>query len=280
MRPWGETIQHRSMGEVVSIAFAVMVSASLSHASSLTDEAQTAWSHREQPGQTEMAIELWDKAFKENPSQTEILILLTKASGRAFRHANANDRKHWADVARRYGETAIAKNPQSSDAYAQYGAALGQWAQMHKGIHSVKVVREAMELLRRSVAMDAKNALPHMLLAEIFRRAPHWITKGDKAKALEEAHLAAQLGNTYAINHLTLARALLDNGDKEGAISELGKILDLPAPPDAIPEHHSDQETARELLNKLGGTVQRANPSTSSTPNCGSDGMCKETGAP
>ena len=37
-------------------------------------------------------------------------------------------------------EKAVDKNPQNSDVYAVYGEALGQWANEHKGLHSLKVV--------------------------------------------------------------------------------------------------------------------------------------------
>src|SRR5205823_5272589 len=91
------------------------------------ERAQAAWQNREQPGELEEAIRLWDQAFKADPSHAELLIDLTKACGRAVRHASTSaDKRRWADQAKAYGAKAVRVNPKSSDAYAAYGEALGQ----------------------------------------------------------------------------------------------------------------------------------------------------------
>jgi len=75
---------------------------------------------------------------------------------------------------------------------------------------------------------------------------------GDKKKALGHAQLAVQYGPTYAINHLVLARAYLDLGQKEEGIMELQKVVTLTPPPDAVPETRADQETATVILRSMG----------------------------
>src|SRR5579872_2765488 len=50
-------------------------------------EAEKAWAKRDQPGQTERAIELWQKALASQPQSVDVLTRLTRACGRAVRHA-------------------------------------------------------------------------------------------------------------------------------------------------------------------------------------------------
>ena len=74
-------------------------------ATSPADDAKAAWAQRDQPGQTEKAIHLWQLALKENPQESALWIDLTKAMGRAVRHArNSSEKKRWADQARMAGE--------------------------------------------------------------------------------------------------------------------------------------------------------------------------------
>jgi tetratricopeptide (TPR) repeat protein len=219
---------------------------------SLTQQAELAWKDRDKPGQTEQAIQLWQQAVKAEPARGELWTLLTKACGRAVRHAKTPaERKRWADLARDYGKKAIHRSPQSSDAYAAYGEALGQWADAHKGIHSLKTVRQAVEALTQAVHLDPKNAYAHMLLSSFYREAPGVISVGDKAKALEQAKLAVEYGPGYAINHLVLAKIDLDRGLKDQAIEELRVIMKLTPPPDAIPETRADQATSAAMLKDL-----------------------------
>jgi tetratricopeptide (TPR) repeat protein len=223
------------------------------HADPLPSQAQAAWAQRDQPGQTEKAIDLWQKALKENPNQPELWINVTKALGRAVRHASATaEKRKWADQAREAGEKAVTQNPQSPEAWAYNAEAIGQWANAHKGPGSLRKVRQAVDALKKSIAMKPDYAYAHMLLAEFYRQAPAHISVGDKKKALEEAKLAVTHGPGYAINHIAYARALIDNNQKASAIAELRAVLILTPPRNAVPETHADQETARELLKSVG----------------------------
>jgi tetratricopeptide (TPR) repeat protein len=215
--------------------------------------AERAWRHRDRPGQTEAAIAAWEKAIKEDPTHPGVYIALTKACGRAYRHSETPlERQHWADEGRIYGALAIANNSSSPDAYAEYGAALGQWAEAHKGVHSLHAVREAIINLTKALELNPRHAYAHMLLAEFYRQSPGWpISVGNMKKALAHAQFAVQYGPEYAINHLILAKVYISMGKKPEAKQELEKILTLPPPDDAAPETRSDQATARELLKSL-----------------------------
>jgi tetratricopeptide (TPR) repeat protein len=218
-------------------------------AAATAEEAQAAWAQRDQAGQTEKAIRFWQQALKENPNQPELWLDLTKALGRAVRHAkNGAARKKWADEARAAGEKGVAENPGKPEALAYYAEAIGQWADAHKGPGSLKKVKLAVEALKKALALNPHYAYAHMLLAEFYRQAPSFISVGDKKKALEQAQAAVQDDPAHAINHVVYARALLDNNRKEEAMTQLRTALSLPAPADAVPETKADQETARELL--------------------------------
>jgi tetratricopeptide (TPR) repeat protein len=220
---------------------------------SLEQQAQLAWQERDKPGQTEKAVDLWQQAAAADPARGDLWIVLTKAMGRAVRHAQTlEERRQWADRARDAAQKALARNAPSSDAYAAYGEALGQWADAHKGVHSLKAVSQAVEALKRAVALNPENAYAHMLLASFYREAPSVISVGDKGKAYKHARLAVLYGPGYAINHLVLARVDLDLDQKVEAIKELQLILAMTPPDDAVPETQADQETAQKLLQDLG----------------------------
>ena len=215
-------------------------------------QAEKAWRHRDQPWQTETAIALWERGLQEHPERVDLYIALTRSCGRAYRHSQtAKERDFWSNEGRAYGALAVAKNPANPEAYAHYGEALGQWAQAHKGIHSLGAVRDAVNALQKAVALRPDYAYARMLLASFYRQSPRFFSVGDKAGALEEARLAVKYGPGVAINHLVLARCYLDFGKKEEARKELEFITRMKPPPDAVPETRADQETARELLKNL-----------------------------
>jgi tetratricopeptide (TPR) repeat protein len=220
---------------------------------SLADQAQAAWQARSQPGQTEASIRLFRQAAEAQPTNAELWIDLSKALGRAVRHATSiMEKRQSANEARRAAEKAVQLSPRNSEAYTVYGEALGQWAEAHNGVPSLHAVRLAVASLRKALALKPDNAYAHMLLASFYRQSPRIISVGNRAEALEEARLAVQYGPAYAINHLVLARVLLDAGNQEEAISELQKIVSLFPPADAIPETRADQETAQSMLRSMG----------------------------
>jgi len=233
--------------------------------SAIEQQAKYAWASREEPGRTEDAIRLWTQAVAAEPERLDLRISLAKVLGRGVRHApDAKQQKIWADQARAAAEEAVRLGPKSADAYTIYGEALGQWADVNKGVHSLSSVRKAVSSLQIAIGLDPRHAYAHMLLAEFYRQTPRLISVGNKEKALAQAKLAVEYGPEYAINHLVLARAFLDLGKHDEAITELQKILALSAPEDAIPETHADQETAQTMLHSLG-----VNPPQ---PACGESG--------
>ncbi|MFA5975788.1 MAG: hypothetical protein WC859_06420 [Elusimicrobiota bacterium] len=220
---------------------------------SLIQQAEAAWAKRDQAGQTLRAITLWEQALRENPAQRSLLIPLTSACGRAYRHAKSrSERIHWADKTRRFGEEAVAKNPENAWAWTVDGEALGQWAEAHKGIQSLKAVKQAIQVLQKAVALDPKQYYAHMLLSQFYSRAPRFFSVGNTRKGLDEAQLAVQYGPQYAITHLSLARNLRQMGQQQEAIGEYKKILLLTPPADAVPETLANQNDAREELRSLG----------------------------
>jgi tetratricopeptide (TPR) repeat protein len=220
-------------------------------AEKLMQKAEIAWENRDAPGQTETAIAAWEAALKEDARRTDLYIPLTKAACRAYRQAESKkERLKWVALARSYGEQAVKLNKDTPQAYAEYGAALGQWAQAHKGIRALSVVKEAVKHLEKAVAMDPHYAHAHMLLARFYLDAPRF-SVGDKTKAYEHAQLAVEYGGNYVINRMTLEKVLIERGEKEKARQQLEAALKLRPPPDAIPETGSDQRAAKEMLNKL-----------------------------
>ena len=219
----------------------------------LIKEADAAWAAREHEGSGEQAIQLWQKALQSNPDSVDLYIKLTHACGRALRHTKSKaEQQQWADLAKDYGAKAVELAPNNPDALTMDGEALGQWARAHKGFHSLSAVRQAVNVLEKAVQIKPDQAFAHMLLAEMYTRAPGYpISVGDKKKGFEHAKIGAALKNAYAINHLILARLYVERGQKEEARIELNRLLEMPPSPDAIPETKADQEKGREMLKTL-----------------------------
>jgi Tfp pilus assembly protein PilF len=242
------------------------------HADAL-QEAEAAWVKRSQPGERQRAITLWQQALKDQPQRTEIYTTLAKAASSAYRHAtDGKEKKRWADMALQYGKEATEKNPNSAEAYARYGEALGQWAQANKGLQGLRRVKDAVAALEKAIAIDPKHSFAHMLLSEFFREAPASVSVGDKVKALEQAKLAVETGPGIPINHLALAKAYRANGQNEAAIAELQKILTLSV---QTPEGKIDQDKARALLKEMGAADTAAAPAAAQT--CSDSSECPGT---
>ncbi len=219
----------------------------------LAQQAALAWQARAEPGKTEEAIRLWKEAAQAEPQNVTHWIRLASAMGRAVRHAGSNQvRRSWADQARSAAEEAVRTGPESAEAYAVYGEALGQWANARKSMRSLSAVKKAVAALQRALTLKPNFAYAHMLLAQFYRQSPSLFSVGSKSKALEHARLAVQYGPGYAINHLALAEALLEHGQKKEAIQELQIIVSLVPPADAVPETRADQETALVMLKNMG----------------------------
>ena len=232
-------------------------------------QAEIAWEHRDQPGQTEAAIQDWTQALQAEPKRADLWIDLAKAQGRAVRHAETSqDRRKWADAARHSACQAVRLAPHDAEAYTVYGEAMGQWANAHKGFYSLSAVRRAIYALQKAISIDPRHAYAHMLLAEFYRQAPRFLSVGDKKKALRHAQLAVQYGPNYAINHLVLARAYFELQRKNDGIAELQRIVALSPPTDNIPETMADQDTAKKMLASLGVVPVVAD--------CGQAGPCSE----
>lgn len=224
-----------------------------SPAASLIEAADAAWAEREQEGRTLAAIALYQQALLADPERKDVWIALTRSMGRAVRRSSTlKERREWAKRARDAGKQATLENPKSSMAHAYYAEALGQYAQAHKGLGSLKLVKEAVRQLNKALQLDPSNAYAHMLLASIYREAPGVLSVGDKAKALDHAQTAVKLAPQWAITRLTLAKVLRDYGRVDDAAAELRTILTLTPPPDVIPETRADQGTARQMLINMG----------------------------
>lgn len=234
------------------LALLCSLCAAASSSDALITAAQDAWAERDQEGRTLAAIALYQQALKADPAQKLLWIDLTRAMNRTVRHTpKGKGRKEWAQRARDAGHQAVLENPANANAYAYYAEALGQWAQAHRGLGSLKRVKQAVENLNRAIQLDPQHGYAHMLLASFYQKAPSGISVGDKKKALLHARKAVEVDPAHAINHLTLAKILLDHGRREEAVAELKKVVALTPPIDAVPETKSDQETANKMLKEF-----------------------------
>jgi len=232
----------------ILLAVTIYYSPLTTHAASLEQQAEDAWAKRADFQQTLKAIERWQDALKEKDASAEIWIRLTEAMGRAVRRSGTKaSAKKWAEQARDTGKTAVEKNPSSAPAHAFYAEALGQWANTHKGLSSLKAVKQAVKQLDKAVDIDPKYGYAHMLLAEFYRKAPSSVSVGDKDKALHHAEIAATVEPDRAINRLAYARSLVEHGKTDAAMEQLLFIDKMTPRNDLLPETEANKEDAKKM---------------------------------
>jgi tetratricopeptide (TPR) repeat protein len=189
-------------------------------AADLVREAEAAWRRRGEPGQAEIAQDLYLKAAAADERDAGALLGAMRAM--TFRIEHERDANSRASLARRQvelGQWCQRRAPSDPACDYRLALALGQQAREVPSTGRDGVAK-MVPLLRKAVAanpaMDSGG--PRRALALVLLRAPTWPAgPGDPEAALDEARAAVQLFPDVAGNQLALAEALSKNEQPEPA---------------------------------------------------------------
>jgi len=168
-----------------------------------------------------------ERARAENTNTVEVLWRFGHA---AFDWADAQsrdrDRARIAQTGMDACNAALAIDPKCAQAHYFLALNLGQLAQT-KTLGALRIVPRIEGAFTAALAADPSidNAGPDRGLGLLYLEAPGWPTSiGDRAKARRHLERCVELAPTHPGNRLSLAEALLEWRDREGARAQLEAI--------------------------------------------------------
>jgi tetratricopeptide (TPR) repeat protein len=123
----------------------------------------------------------------------------------------------------------VEQQPKSAEGHYYLGMNLGQLART-KSLGALKLVDEMEKEFQITRGLDKQFdfAGPDRNLGLLYLEAPGWPTSiGNRSKARQHLHQAAQLAPDYPENRLNLLEAYLKWGDKNGAQREFKALTEL-----------------------------------------------------
>jgi hypothetical protein len=198
------------------------------------------------------AADIWAQRLKANPQDFEA----------AWKHARANywlggrapqkERKVLLEAGVVSGRTAAALQPDRPEGHFWTAANMGALAESFGLRQGLKYRGDIRDELLVVLKLDAsfQQGSADRALGRWYFKVPG-LFGGSRKKS--EEHLRKSLGyNTNSIaSRFFLAETLLDMDRKAEAISELQKVLDLPADPEWLPEDNDFKRQAQRLLATL-----------------------------
>ena len=173
----------------------------------------------------------------------------------AERHGDEERRHEFAIQGVGLGPGAIALTPNSAETHYYYALCLGQLSSIES--RDGGRVPKMAAAVRRVIEIDEKldRAGAHRFLGLLYLETESYplIAIGTIDDAFEHLERACELFPDAGDNHLSLARALIEDEEETEARDHLRRVVDSPVPDDQTDEHGEWVEEARALLAELDG---------------------------
>lgn len=210
-----------------------------------------AWVKRDEAGQLGKAVELYEKALKQEPEDYTALWRLARAYEWLGKHAKQN-KLALLEKGKSYSEHALKVNDQGWEGHYWQAALIGRIGEAKGILNSLFMVKPMKAELDRVVALNPNDAGAHYVLSLLYWKVPgRPLSIGDKQKALEEAKLAVKLEPANTQYRLGLGEAYLARKDKAAARQAFEVVLALPPTPDDPVQSGFDRQDAEAYLAKL-----------------------------
>jgi tetratricopeptide (TPR) repeat protein len=216
----------------------------LEHVSRLIDK-------REHPGNLDRAVELLLLLRTQYPDRDIVHSKLAHAYYyRGWFALGGRARLRAFELGRRFGEQALALNPEAIYGNFWYGINLGMWG-LCRGIMSslkaLRPLRRAMEyVLQQNEAFFFGG--PHRALGRIYHKVPGWpVSIGDRTKATFHLERSVELGPRFFLNRIQLAELYLDTHRRARARGQLEWLLETPIHRDHAREDGAHRDRALAL---------------------------------
>lgn len=203
------------------------------------------------------ALELYEKALAENPSDYEALWRVAREYVNMGDLLPKDQQLAEYQKAKTYADRAVQANPKGSMGYTQVAVALGKIA-LFKGVfQSIDLVKKVKEDCDKAIQLNSSNDLAYFVLARTNQKVSEkpaffrfflglgWAS--DK-KAEELYRKAISLAPNSVMYNWYYAKLLEQTGKYEQSRAILAKIPDMPVTYQEDPTYKQD---AQELLAKI-----------------------------
>ncbi len=210
------------------------------------------------------ALEAYQKAVEADPNNYEALWKLSRAYvdvGETLK--DKDQRKQYYRRAEEYARKAIEVNPNGAKGHLYLSVALGRVALDASPKERIRMSKEIKAEVDKALQLDPNDDIAWHVLARWHRKLStlSWIEKkfanlflggvpkeASIEKAVEAFQKAIELNPDHINHHLQLAITYEKMGEKEKAIAEYKKVLELPVKDADDPEHKA---FAKERLEDL-----------------------------
>jgi hypothetical protein len=204
---------------------------------------------REDLASARRAADIWAQRLQANPQDFEAAWKQARAHYWLGGHAPSKERKALLEAGVTAGRTAAALQPDRPEGHFWAAANMGALAESFGLRQGLKYRGDIRDELLTVLKLDAsfQQGSADRALGRWYFKVPG-LFGGSRKKS--EEHLRKSLGyNTNSIaSRFFLAETLLDMDRKAEAISELQKVIDLPADPEWLPEDTDFKRQAQRLL--------------------------------
>mgnify|MGYP003565239980 CR=1 FL=1 len=208
------------------------------------------------------ALAEYEKAYELASEEFEVLMRLTRAYNDAGEDLDSEESKPYFENAVKYAELLLEKFPENVDTYYYLSVSYGNLALFKGGKTKVKLSRKVKQNAEKAIELDPQRAEPYVVLgiyyreianlnrflkafAKIFFGGLPKATNEDSEKSLLKA---IELKPTYINAHFQLGRTYEKMKEKDKAIANYEKILELPQ---ADHQDNAIKTKAEKRLKKL-----------------------------
>jgi tetratricopeptide (TPR) repeat protein len=188
------------------------------------------------------ALGEYEQAYKLAPEEFAVLMRLTRSYNNAGEDLDSKASKPYFEQAVKYAELLLQKFPDKADTYYYLSASYGNLALFTGGKTKVKLSRKVKQNAEKAIELDPQHPESYVVLGIYYREIANLnpILKGfakvffgglpggtneDSEKSLLKA---LELKPTYINAHFQLAKTYEEMKQKDKAIAEYQKVLELP----------------------------------------------------
>ena len=188
------------------------------------------------------ALEEYEKAYELAPEKFEVLMRLTRACNDVGEDIDSKESKPYFENAVKYAELMLEKFPEKVDTYYYLSVSYGNLALFKGGKTKVKLSQKVKQNAEKAIELDPQHPEPYVVLgiyyreianlnrflkafAEVFFGGLPKATNEDSEQSLLKA---IELKPTYINAHFQLAQTYEKMKEKDKAIANYEKILELP----------------------------------------------------
>jgi tetratricopeptide (TPR) repeat protein len=218
----------------------------------LMAQAASHYEQRAQPGQAQMAADLYAKALAADSKNEEAAWRRSRALYWVGTHLPESQQLAVLEMAVEAAKNAVALNPESLAGHYWLGVCYGVYGKANgimKSLSLVEPIKEEMAaVIKANPAYEDGGA--YRVLGRLYFKLPG-LAGGSNAKAVENLKKAVELGPQRWLNHLYLAEVYMATDKKADARELLQRIVAGPAQAEQEPEYADWKAEAEKLLKEL-----------------------------